>query len=204
MNKMKRKDKKEGRLFLGILVAVVALGVGYAAISGVNLLINGSATAKASGQQEDFKVHFDDLTSQGIYMTYTEEAGEDSFTPSFDTAKHVTATTGESNKTASITVANDQMSADVAVSNLTTVGDTVTFTIPVINESDGVKANITAAVTNNNEEYFNVTATPTTATLLNDGGATTNVTVTVSVVKVPKVNDVNGTFTVTLTADPTE
>ena len=203
---MKRKNKKEGRLFIGILVAVIALGVGYAAISGVNLFINGSATAKASGQQEDFKVHFDDLTSSGNYMTYTEEAAVDSFTQTFDTAKHVTATTGETNKTASITIANDQLSADVAVSNLTTIGDTVTFTIPVINESDGVKANITAAVTNNNEEYFNVTATPTTATptLLNDNGATTNVTVTVSVVKVPKVNDVNGTFTVTLTAEPTE
>ena len=184
---MKRKNKKEGRLFLGVLIAVIALGIGYASISGINLLINGSATAKASGEQEDFKVHFDDLTSEGNYMTYTETAAVDSFTQTFDTAKHVTATTEESNKTASITVANDQMSADVAVSNLTTVGDTVTFTIPVINESDGVKANITAAVTNNNEEYFNVTATPTTATLLNDGGATTNVTVTV-----------------TLTAEPTE
>ena len=201
---MKRKNKKEGRLFLGILVAVIALGVGYASITAIPLIINGSAIAKASGQQEDFMGHFDDLTSSLGYMTYTETAGLDSFTESFDTVKHVTATTGESNKTASITVANDALSADVAVSNLTTVGDTVTFTIPVINESDGIKANITAAITNNNEEYFNVTATTTTETLLNDGGATTDVTVTVSVVKVPKVNDVEGTFTVTLTAEPTE
>ena len=201
---MKRKNKKEGRLFLGILIAVVTLGIGYAALTGVNLIINGSATAKASAQKEDFKVHFDDLTSTGNYMTYTETALVDSFTQSFDTAKHVTATTGESSKTASITIANDQMSADVTVSNLTTIGDTVTFTIPVINESDGIKANITAAVTNDNEEYFNVTATPTTQVLLDDNGATTNVTVTVEVIKVPKVNDVNGTFKVTLTADPTE
>lgn len=202
---MKRKNKKEGRLFLGILIAVIALGVGYAAISGVNLLINGSATAKASGEQEDFKVHFDNLTSEGNYITYTETAAADSFTPTFDTAKHVTAAAGESNKTASITVANDQLSADVAVSNLTTVGDTVTFTIPVINESDGIKANIAASVTNNNnEEYFNVTATPTTETQLAGNGATTNVTVTVRVVKVPKVDDVNGTFKVTLTANPVE
>ena len=200
---MKRKNKKEGRLFLGILIAVVTLGVGYAAITGVNLIINGSATATASGQQEDFKVHFDDLTSSGNYMTYTEEAGEDSFTPSFDTEKHVTATTGASNKTASITVANDQMRADIAVSNLTTIGDTVTFTIPVITESDGINATLAATVENENEEYFNVTAVPAVETL-NSNGATTNITVTVSVVKVPKVNDVNGTFTVTLRANPVE
>lgn len=201
---MKRKNKKEGRLFLGILIAVMTLGVGYAAITGVNLIINGSATAKASGEQEDFKVHFNELVSAENYMTYTEEAAVDSFTQTFDTSKHVTATTGESNKTASITIANDQKSAEVSVSNLTTIGDTVTFTIPVINESDGIKANISAEVTNNNEEYFNVTATPTAETLLNDNGATTNVTVTVSVVKVPKVNDVEGTFKVTLTANPVE
>ena len=40
---MKRKNKKEGRLFLGILIAVVTLGVGYAAITGVNLIINGTS-----------------------------------------------------------------------------------------------------------------------------------------------------------------
>ena len=201
---MKRKNKKEGKLFLGILIAVITLGVGYAAISGVNLLISGTATATTGSQQEDFMVHFANLTSTGNYMTYQETAEVDSFTQTFDTEKHVTATTGASNKTASITISNDGLSADVVVSNLTTIGDTVTFTIPVINESDGINANITAEVTNSNEEYFNVTATPTTAEALNSNGATKNVTVTVSVVKVPKVSDVNGTFKVTLTANPTE
>ena len=200
---MKRKNKKEGRLFLGILVAIVILGVGYAAISGVNLMINGSATAKSSSQQEDFIVHFDNLTNAGNYITYTETAGLDSFTQSFDTDKHVTAASSQTDKAASITVANDQLSADVVVSNLTAVGDTVTFTIPVINESDGIKANLSATVANNKEEYFNVVASPAVDTL-NGGDATTTVTVTVSVIKVPKVDDVTGTFTVTLTANPTE
>ena len=54
---MKRKSK-EGKLFLGILVAVLILGVGYAAITGVNLLINGQATAKASAEDGDFIVHY--------------------------------------------------------------------------------------------------------------------------------------------------
>ena len=201
---MKRTNKKEGRLFLGILLAVVVLGVGYAAITGVNLIINGSATASASGQQEDFKVHFANLNSSETYMIYSEEAAVDNFTQTVNNEKQATATTGESNKTASITVANNQVSADVAVSNLTTIGDQVTFTIPVINESDGIKAKIVASVTNDNEEYFYVTATPTTETLLNANGATTDVTVTVRVVKVPKVNDVEGTFTVTLRAEPVE
>ncbi len=200
---MKRKNKKEGRLFLGILIAVITLGVGYAAITGVNLIINGSATAKASGQQSDFIVHFDDLTNEGNYITYTEEAGIDTFSQSFVNSKNVTAASSTTTKEASITVASNQLSADVSVSNLTAVGDTVTFTLPVVNLSDGISANLSTEVTNNSQEYFNVVATPAIDTL-GGNGATTTVTVTVSAIKVPQENDVEGTFTVTLTADPEE
>jgi len=199
---MKRKNK-EGKLFIWGLIAVLFLGIGYAAVTGVNLIINGSATAKATGEQSDFNVHFADLTATGNYITYTETAEEDSFTQTFVDIKNVTAASSSSNKSAGITVANDQLSATVDVANMTTVGDTVTLTLPVINESDGVKADLSVSVENDSEEYFNVTAVPATETL-NGGGATTTVTVTVSVVKVPKVNDESGTFTVTLTADPTE
>ena len=199
---MKRRNK-EGKLFLGIIVAVLVLGVGYAAITGVNLVINGSATAKASGQQDDFNVHFDNLLSTGNYISYAETAEEDSLTQSFVDSKNVTASSSETDKAASIAISNDSTSATVTVSNLTTVGDTVTLTLPVINESDGIKANLTASVVNNNQEYFNVTAEPATDTL-NGNGATTTLLVTVTVTDVPKVNDVEGTFTVTLAAEPEE
>ena len=195
--------RKEGKLFLGIIVAVLVLGVGYAAITGVNLVINGSATATASGTDADFKVHFDDLTQNENYITYTEEAATDSFTQSFVDSKNVTAASGTTNKEASIAVANNQMSATVSVSNMTTVGDTVTLTLPVINESDGIKANLSATVGNDSEEYFDVTAVPAVETL-NGNNATTTLTVTVRVIAVPKVNDVNATFTVDLAADPEE
>jgi len=199
---MKRR-KKEGNLFLGIIVAVLVLGVGYAAITGVNLVINGSATAKSSGKQEDFNVHFDNLVSTGNYITYAETAEEDSLAQSFVDSKNVTAASSETDKAASIVVSNDSLSATVTVSNLTSVGDTVTLTLPVINESDGIKANLTASVVNNNQEYFNVTAESATDTL-NGNGAATTITVTVTVIDVPKVNDVTGTFTVTLNAEPEE
>ncbi len=202
---MKRKSK-EGKLFIGILVAVVALGIGYAAITAIPLVINGSATAKASGTQADFNVHFDDFVQNGNYISYSESASAetpDSLIETFDTAKHVSAASGTTDKVASITVAGNQTSATVSVDNMTNVGNTVTLTIPVINESADVKANLSATVENNNEEYFNVTAVPTVETL-NANNATTTVTVTVSVVKVPKVSSEEGTFTVTLTADPVD
>ena len=200
---MKRKNKKEGKLFLGILLAVVVLGVGYAAISGVNLIINGSAKAVASAQQEDFIVHFDNLSDEGEYITYSETAAVDSFNQTFVNSKNVTAASSETNKSASVSISNDQLSATVDVLNMTKVGDTVTFMMPVINESDGIKADLSVDIENNNEEYFNVTAVPATETL-NGNGATTTLQVTVNVVKVPTEDDVTGTFTVTLAANPTE
>ena len=192
--------KRKGKLLIAILLAVVALGIGYAAITGVNLLINGSATAKATATDEDFIVHFNDFDQNGTYIVYSEDAGSDSFTQTFDTVKHITAGSNTTDKSASITVANDRLSADVAVSNMTNVGDTVVLTIPVINESNGINADLSIDIENNNSEYFNVTSETATNTL--NAGGTTTISVTVEVIKVPENNDVEGTFTVTLTADP--
>ena len=196
---MKRKSK-EGKLFLAIIVAVLILGVGYAAITAIPLIINGSATAKATATDEDFIVHFNDFDQNGTYIVYSEDAGSDSFTQTFDTVKHITAGSNTTDKSASITVANDRLSADVAVSNMTNVGDTVVLTIPVINESNGINADLSIDIENNNSEYFNVTSETATNTL--NAGGTTTISVTVEVIKVPENNDVEGTFTVTLTADP--
>ena len=195
--------RKNGKLYLGILVAVMVLGIGYASITAIPLIINGSATAKATATQEDFNVHFNDFVSGQNYITYTETAETDSLTQTIDNAKKVSAASSNTDKEASITIANDGLSATVSVLNMTNVDDTVTLTIPVINESDDIKADLSASVVNNNEEYFNVTAEPAVATL-NGSDATTTVTVTVKVIKVPKVDNINGTFTVTLTADPAE
>ena len=196
---MKRKSK-EGKLFLAIIVAVLILGVGYAAITAIPLIINGSATAKATATDEDFIVHFNDFDQNSTYIVYSEDAGSDSFTQTFDTVKHITAGSNTTDKSASITVANDRLSADIAVSNMTNIGDKVVLTIPVINESNGINADLSIDIENNNSEYFNVTSETATNTL--NSGSTTTITVTVEVIKVPEDNDVEGTFTVTLTADP--
>ena len=198
---MKRKN---GKIFLGIIFAMLILGVGYASMTAIPLIINGSATATATADQNDFNVHFDNFVDGQSYITYSETTSTgDSLIESFVSASQVTAASSETEKAASATINANQNAATVTVSNLTNIGDTVTLKIPVINESDDIKADLSTSITNNNQEYFTVTSTTGVETL-NANNATSYVNVVVTVNKVPKVDDVTGTFTVTLTAEPTE
>lgn len=198
------KKRGYGNLFIGMLVAVIALGIGYAAISAIPLIINGSATAKANGTDADFDVHFNDFTNGTNYLSYTETtATTGSLTQSIVSASQVSGTFTGSDKAVSVSVAANQMSADVTVSNLENLGDTFTIKIPVINDSDGIGADLSVDVTNSNTDYFTVTSSLDDA-LIESNGGNTYVNITVALKRVPKVDDINGTFTVTLTADPSE
>ena len=50
------QNKKTLQIVLIALIAVVTLGIGYASISAINLIINGNATANPS--DTNFKVKF--------------------------------------------------------------------------------------------------------------------------------------------------
>ena len=124
------QNKKTLQICLFVLVAVVALGIGYAAISAVNLIINGNATASVN--QENFKVHFTQ-------------------------AQSITGSTGASG-TSSIDT-QDDTKAMFDVTGLTKVGDYAEAVYTVRNDSNGIGAEITLNLTNSNSEYFKVTET---------------------------------------------
>ena len=50
------RNKKNLQIFLLVLIAVLTLGIGYASITAVNIIINGNGTVSAA--QENFKVSF--------------------------------------------------------------------------------------------------------------------------------------------------
>ena len=54
------RNKKKLQIFLFVLIAVLTLGIGYASITAVNLMMNGKGTASAS--KENFKVYFTEST----------------------------------------------------------------------------------------------------------------------------------------------
>ena len=124
------QNKKTLQIVLIVLVAVLTLGIGYAAISAVNLIINGNATASVN--QENFKVHFTQ-------------------------AQSITGSTGASG-TSSIDT-QDDTKAMFDVTGLTKVGDYAEAVYIVRNDSNGVGAEISLSVTNSNSEYFKVTET---------------------------------------------
>ena len=124
------QNKKALQIVLLVVIAVVTLGIGYAAISAVNLIINGNATASVN--QENFKVHFTQ-------------------------AQAITGTTGASG-TSSIDT-QDDTKAMFDVTGLTKVGDYAEAVYTVRNDSNGVGAEISLSVSNSNSEYFKVTET---------------------------------------------
>ena len=122
------KNKKTLQIVLIVLIAVLTLGIGYASISAINLIINGDATANPN--DNNFKVKF-------LY--------EKDVTPMIEGAP-----------TNTVQVDSDT-TASFNVSTLNGAGQSVTATYRVKNESSGIGASIGLQLTNSNPDYFQVT-----------------------------------------------
>ncbi len=151
---------KKTFLGVGLLLAILVLGIGYAAITGTNLVISGTATA--SPNDDNFKVTFDTTATvtTGSYTSKTDGA---------------------------VTVAGeytDEYNATITVSGLTNIDDYATATYTIHNESDDLDASLAAAITTGaDSSYFDVSyAFKDDATTLAHGSSTT-VTVTVKLKK---------------------
>lgn len=172
---------KNKRAFIAIvlIVAVLLLAVGYAAIS-KELTVGGTITA--DGNLTNFKVHY-----QGTTGTIN----------STKTGATLSATTDEN------------VTATINASGLDTAGQTVTATFTIVNESDDLGADLavkTKQITGTNAEYFEVTSVTFGKAHLNAKGTGTADSTTVTVVltlKSTPVEEVTGTVDVVLTATAT-
>ena len=170
------KNKNTLQIVLLVVIAVVTLGIGYAAISAVNLIINGNATASIN--QENFKVYF-------------VNTGD---TPSLTGNVSVTGAASISTQ--------DNTVALFDVGGLTKVGDYAIATYTIINNSNAIGADITLNVTNSNSNYFKVTESIADSQL--QAGDTTTGTIKVEMIKTPVDNTVTTSVKGTLTATPIE
>ena len=170
---MRKDRKKKGLVIVLLLIAVLVLGVGYAAITDVTLHITGQAAA--TSDDENFDVNF---------------VG----TPTFS---KIGASAG-----ATVNAAiSDVHDATIQVSGLKKVGDYVTATYDIKNVSpEEVTAALSASVSNSNTQYFSVDYVFGQTTLAKD--AETTITITVTLEKVVVTTDQTATIDVTLTATP--
>ena len=167
-------NKKRTILGGAILVAVLMLGIGYAAINAITLNISGTATANENAA--NFVVEFDKTAE--ITKTGDVTAAIDS----------------QDAKKATMDVSGLTAKGDTA---------TATFTI-VNKSPDLLANLSVAAKTITNEEYFSVNAVVNTSTALAAEGAKTTATVTVTLNKTPIDGPEEGTINVQLDASPVQ
>ena len=168
--------KKNSMIVLAIFVAVLVLGVGYAAVTAGNLNIVGDAKTKDTNLNVVFT---------GDVTTSTAEAS---------TGAAVSASAVE-----------DSLDADIHVTGLQKVGDTVTATYTIKNKESDLSASIVEdEITNSKTEFFTVTTDMSTAKTVAKG-ATTTVTVTVRLIKVPiSQADSTANISIKLEASPVQ
>lgn len=115
--------------------------------------------------------------------------------------RNVTPTVSSDNINANIYEDDDKV-AYFDVSGLATIDDEATVTFNVINESNGIAALLSLKITNSNTEYFNVSKDIQKTNLL--AGENNNITITVSLKKLPISESVSSSIKLKIKANPIE
>lgn len=155
-----------------LLIAVMLLGVGYAALTDV-LDITGSADVNQSAAEEAF--------NEDVYFT--------------------AAVANQTGNTASVN-ADNKDKASFTANTLKGKDDVVTFTFTIVNEGDvaaDVTPTLNATAGNTKPEYFEITSDWDGATKTLASGGSLTYTVTVKLLQTP-TESVSGSFLIELTA----
>ena len=167
--------KKNTLIGMGLLIAVLVLGVGYA-FNAIELTIGGAVNVTPN--DENFKV---------IFSNAVAASGSD------------TATITDSNSTS--------ITGNIEINSLTSVGQSTTVTYTVKNNSNaGIKAVIAPPVITKTSsgEYFEVTtdwSTTADTEIPSVNGNTKDLVITVTLVKAPVDETIEGNFSISLTAN---
>ena len=173
---------KRNRIILGIVGLTLFLGVVYASVTGVGLLIQGTASSDS---------HNLDVFFNGTVVSNTSGA-----------SGNVTVTPAATNGT---------LAATIDVTGLENVGDYVTATYTIKNNESDLKAKIeldtdkgTNGIVNNKTEFFTVTSDSIEGSPIAPG-ETGNVTIKIALAKATvKQADSKANITVYYKATPTQ
>ena len=115
------------------------------------------------------------------------------------TVKFTDASPSEGNVVANVT---GDKTATLNVSGLTAKGEKATATYTIQNTSADLSANLTAAASNQNTEYFTVSTSFSNTSIAK--GETSTLTVTVELIKTPVENTVTDTVGINIEASPVQ
>ncbi len=162
-----------------LLIAALALGIGYAALSD-DLFATGTVGINLD--------HAEDAFQADVYFS---KAG-------FLNTANGTATIGE---LATGTGDNDKLIIAVAEGALKGAGESVVCAVELANKGDLDALVTITELTNTNEEYFKITTSwaDNTATLAHNG--TADLSITITCLKTPSTEAVNSTFEITFNAE---
>ena len=181
---------KQKRTFVTLLlvIALLCLGIGYAAISSVNLTISGNISA---------------LAAEGTVEVEFTKAEVQAGSKGNTTAQPYTIVEGTENK--------DYTKATINVSDLTAENDTATVVYTIENKADDIAATLGEPdIDWDNTEWFDVECTLSGNTLAKDGteGDSQTATVVVTLKKTPVTladqNAATDDITITINAAPVE
>ena len=145
---------------LALIVAVLALGVAYAAITTQTLNVVGNVTTATS--DDNFDVHF-------------------SGTPGIERSE----TVGENENKAKVSANSNGRTATLSIGELDTKNESVTVTFPITNSSPDLGATLSEVdITGGNDTWFTIDADLSSRDLAANGG-TANLVVTVTLKDTP-------------------
>lgn len=173
--------KKKAIIGLLVILVIILLAIGYAAISNQTLKVRG--TAKAVVADTNFNVVFSQVGAATFADGTTETA----------TASGAIDTTDATGRTAKI-----------EVNGFSKIGDTVTIPYTISNDSvEDIGAQITAInINNSNEDYFNVVVSPRESDEVIHSGETRVENVSVVCTQTPITEDQTATIIISFTAEP--
>lgn len=178
-------NKKKSMTGLFIILAVLFIGIGYAAVSNVTLTINGNA--RVNPGDSSFNVHFPYVGGQANTITGTAGGG---YTVTANTvAKYTSETTGT-----------------IDAMDFTKKDEYIDFPFVIKNDSDELGATIAAADVSISagNTYLQAELAPGFTTLNIAHGSQGTVTIRVKCLKTPTAVQDLTNFTVTITAHPAE
>ena len=173
---------KNKKTFVGLFVilALLCLGIGYAAVS-KNLVISGTGTTNnETGDASD------DVLAKNFLVKFA-----DSYTTN--------VTNGDGAKI-NVSIDSDT-EATINAYELTALNKSVSATLTIVNDSEDLIATIDIPTIENASEYFKV-ETDWTKTVLNPDGSK-EVTVTITLIKSP-IEHQDATFKITFVAEASE